>query len=609
MITNATLRTLARSTRTDPEFAQMLFMNPSQALRLKRAELNAHEVQSLSILEGGFLIQLLSGLESADRSSWHADTVQWGVIANPNFDRQPIAAVFFFAGSGKGHGQKYFSSGCNAWPVPCLAPNNEFQYTRHPLAGYEVNWSDSLDNRHSIVDDIVSTGFNVIEMSYWGPPGTRNWAYYAPMQTSTCANDELVDLLVSRGDILLYPWIEDSSKVPDCDPDPSNGGAFIFADDIQTLKGLDKRVFDLVARYIVQYPKRAQAWAQIYDSQLVPRYAIGIGHARATDPSMSDAEFISRLQAVADAIHLNYPDVNIGFILDDLGGPATSHDNNYYMQARRTAAVIRQHPAILAIRPFRSEWQAATWGGTYTSTEESRVALFDRKRSLAISWLQEGVPFIQDFTTGYDGHLVFPKTAAYGDSDAWRNDQAAIRGLGQIGLAYTAWNGFTEGWIGTSAKEPDHDGSPGDTWNRWLRVMLTRDPRDCYFVPFQNGEPTSDVVYGAICEKWVQLAGPHGALGLPISTEVDGFSPGARWTAFEHGVIFWHSDLGAHEVHGQIAEKYYTYSNPPLDGGPLGLPTSDEQGGVTRISEFENGAIVWQPGDEPQIFMNTHTKP
>jgi hypothetical protein len=85
-------------------------------------------------------------------------------------------------------------------------------------------------------------------------------------------------------------------------------------------------------------------------------------------------------------------------------------------------------------------------------------------------------------------------------------------------------------------------------------------------------------------------------LGDYISPEQDaGF--GGRLQELQHGNIYWHPNMGAHEVHGGILARYKNVGGPGLVDHPrlLGFPTSDEE--VTAdgiaVSYFEWGAIYW----------------
>ena len=75
------------------------------------------------------------------------------------------------------------------------------------------------------------------------------------------------------------------------------------------------------------------------------------------------------------------------------------------------------------------------------------------------------------------------------------------------------------------------------------------------FVPHPQppAPPTSQppTVLGAIADKYNQLGGANGLLG-PVTTNEQPAPFGGRFNEFAHGVIYWHPNTGAHEVHGAI---------------------------------------------------------
>jgi len=106
----------------------------------------------------------------------------------------------------------------------------------------------------------------------------------------------------------------------------------------------------------------------------------------------------------------------------------------------------------------------------------------------------------------------------------------------------------------------------------------------------------------AIDDKYAQLGGPNGFLGLPIdegagSAEMDTATGRGRLRNYQGGCIYWTSMTGAHEVHGLIRVKWAQLG---AERGVLGFPLTEETGtsdGVGRFNHFEGGTIYWTPED------------
>ena len=100
----------------------------------------------------------------------------------------------------------------------------------------------------------------------------------------------------------------------------------------------------------------------------------------------------------------------------------------------------------------------------------------------------------------------------------------------------------------------------------------------------------------AIDDKYGQLGGPSGFLGAPKGPEIQCADPTLRRRDYANGSIyFWNrSTTGAHEVHGDIAQKFYALQ---AEAGFLGFPVSDEtvlSDGVGRVSHFRAGDVYWR---------------
>ena len=65
---------------------------------------------------------------------------------------------------------------------------------------------------------------------------------------------------------------------------------------------------------------------------------------------------------------------------------------------------------------------------------------------------------------------------------------------------------------------------------------------------------------------------------------------------YEHGTVYWSERTGAHEVHGEIAERWQAVGG---ERSFLGLPTTDEQrldgptGDAGGFAHFECGSVYW----------------
>lgn len=105
-----------------------------------------------------------------------------------------------------------------------------------------------------------------------------------------------------------------------------------------------------------------------------------------------------------------------------------------------------------------------------------------------------------------------------------------------------------------------------------------------------------------IAAKFADLRSHGLDLGGTAGAEADaGF--GGRFQAFQRGRIYWHPQIGTHEVHGGILDEYLRiggHAFHPVSGARLlGFPKSDEHRTVDDIaqtSEFESGAIYWGYG-------------
>ncbi|MEU7999606.1 hypothetical protein AB0B66_00310 [Catellatospora sp. NPDC049111] len=124
-------------------------------------------------------------------------------------------------------------------------------------------------------------------------------------------------------------------------------------------------------------------------------------------------------------------------------------------------------------------------------------------------------------------------------------------------------------------------------------------------------------VSGAILDRYHAVGGPAGLLGYPLSDESPTFGDIGRFTAFQHGSIYFSPQSGAHEIHGNVRERWFQLGQ---ERSYLGLPVTDEMEWTDpdtsqpgRISHFERGAIGWlneeeQPVEFPErrVFRSGH---
>ena len=91
--------------------------------------------------------------------------------------------------------------------------------------------------------------------------------------------------------------------------------------------------------------------------------------------------------------------------------------------------------------------------------------------------------------------------------------------------------------------------------------------------------------------KYAQLGGAGGFLGAPTTPETTAPDGIGRFRHYVGGSIYWTPETGAHEVHGNIRDKWESLA---WERGKLGYPTSDEfQDGAYRRSNFQHGFIRW----------------
>ena len=98
---------------------------------------------------------------------------------------------------------------------------------------------------------------------------------------------------------------------------------------------------------------------------------------------------------------------------------------------------------------------------------------------------------------------------------------------------------------------------------------------------------------GAIREKWSQLGWENGTLKYPITDELTTTDGLGKFNHFEGGSIFWLPTVGAHQVGGDIQDRWIKLGQYR---GLLGYPTTDETAiNNGRYNHFQRGSIYWSP--------------
>jgi uncharacterized protein with LGFP repeats len=99
------------------------------------------------------------------------------------------------------------------------------------------------------------------------------------------------------------------------------------------------------------------------------------------------------------------------------------------------------------------------------------------------------------------------------------------------------------------------------------------------------------VVRGEIRELWKAFDWEAGPLGYPTSDETV-LDDGGRYSVFEGGSVYWSFATGAHEVRGAIRDEW---AKRGWERGALGYPVTGEievPGGIR--SNFQGGSITWK---------------
>jgi hypothetical protein len=515
-----------------------------------------------------------------------------GLMASPGFEGRAMRGVYFFPGEGRDFQKR--------------------DYTTHPLDERDLHWNTDPSTRGWVMDRMVRAHVNTVVMSYWG-----DMPQWSPMDICSSVKRPVVcrkkpkdtfcfesasmvpDVIkaVQGRPLVIMPAIEDGND-EDCPELPH----WLFPEEFPFLPFElpdhpdDRFAPHLVARIgnLVEFFRgKMDRWAQIYDQIF----------GNDTD----DKLFAKGFEDVARIVRCRHQ-IDIGFMIDTTGvGP------RYSAFPKEAGAVLEQTPAVLAVQGFASEISSGLIINSdpkvcvknerglcepHDNNHDNLKRLADWKRDALHDWIATGVPVILDVTNGFDGRYVWGGSpdhlkgvAFWGDNlnyteDRWRNWMSELKGPGIKGIVVDAWNGYTEGYATVPSIEH------GETVYNWLTDLLEPPPWDYNHMHYFNGARTHRV-FGAICEKWIQL-GADRRFGAPLSDELP--SAHGRMQNFSNqAVIYWSSRTHAHAVTGVIAKTYREIGG---DASCLGLPISDTETVIDgKVSHFEHGTINWEPGD------------
>jgi hypothetical protein len=359
-------------------------------------------------------------------------------------ENRRIVTTLFFAGQARDGSMRY----------GCPAGSNLGLFTVHPADARLLQWSELPANRAFALAQMRDAGLTAVSMSSWGEdflPCSDGWPPSAPMQTAPGAQDELFTAAAGAG-LVIIPFLESRG-------DWSLRSEFPIGSDGSIAPGAVSQILNLAERYLENpdHPEWAQAWAQVYDQNREPRYAVTFIHA-ASDrlPPGDDAAFAAGFDLLAGEV-FRRSGVRVGFFLDPLP-PNSNAPGTYKPSAASAGPHLAEAPSILGIQAFIPEiWM------TGTPSEPQRIAW---KRSFSQGWSGTGLPFLMDVSPGYDARIVFPGSARYGFTESWRDalSEMAVE-FGTDGLVFNSWNGYTEGMAAVPTTEY------GDVYFRWLQSM------------------------------------------------------------------------------------------------------------------------------------------
>jgi len=141
----------------------------------------------------------------------------------------------------------------------------------------------------------------------------------------------------------------------------------------------------------------------------------------------------------------------------------------------------------------------------------------------------------------------------------------------------------------------------GGKYNTFRAMQLAGHPEAC--IVWQPADRDAWEVYGDIYKKWIGLGGASGVLGYPVQNEQAAAVGGGRYQHFQHGIVTWHPETGAHAVYGSIGAHWLE-----LGRESFGYPITDESpapDGQGRFNHFRALHVAGKP--EASIYWTKET--
>jgi hypothetical protein len=220
----------------------------------------------------------------------------------------------------------------------------------------------------------------------------------------------------------------------------------------------------------------------------------------------------------------------------------------------------------------------------YTHSSGNPLSLSDPKTNLFVDGCGGGLPSIRSFDSNGSyaiGRFVFNGSTLFVDLG---NSGRATETIGAINEKYGQL-GY-EGSIGLPTTDEQATPTKPGAYNHFTGGSI-------YWSPATGAH----LIKGTIRDKWAAMGWERGDMGFPTTDELTTPNGKGKYNHFQNGwSIYWSPASGAHEVHGQIRDKWAALG---WENSRLGFPTTDAvaTSGSGQRQQFQNGCYIqWYPG-------------